>query len=275
MELKVLDFKEFNHIKFKEIEAKYDNDPNPVKFTLDEFKSILSLLFSVQYHTPEVSEEHLHNIADILYEEYPIINITSKFGRQMIENLENDYLEWMNSLSNKSYRIYEMIFNEELNDFVHLALIDYMIIRKFEYGKFFLNEWSKLFFNLDGYSLSMNVVEIIGVFRTKEDALKMLCNKLLKKNPDLSDYEVLFLAFTFKELFYKSDKDSINYAFTNYIVRDTIHELNARIDILKLSMIKEINPNQKTNDNTHNKKNNNDKDIDEEGLNKGKGGPKR
>ena len=275
MELKVLDFKEFNHIKFEEIEAKYENDPNPVKFTLDEFKSIVSLLFSVQYHTPEVSEEHLHNIADILYEEYPIINITSKFGRQMIENLENDYLEWMNSLSNKSYRTYEMIFNEELNDFVHLALIDYMIIRKFEYGKFFLNEWSKLFFNLDGYSLSMNVAEIIGVFRTKEDAFKMLCDKLLKKNPDLSGYEVLFLAFTFKELFYKSDKDSINYALTNFIVRDKIHELNTRIDILKLSMIKEINPNQKTNDNTHNKKNNNDKDIDEEGLNKGKGGPKR
>ena len=121
----------------------------------------------------------------------------------------------------------------------------------------------------------MNVAEIIGVFRTKEDAFKMLCDKLLKKNPDLSGYEVLFLAFTFKELFYKSDKDSINYALTNFIVRDKIHELNTRIDILKLSMIKEINPNQKTNDNTHNKKNNNDKDIDEEGLNKGKGGPKR
>ena len=41
------------------------------------------------------------------------------------------------------------------------------------------------------------------------------------KNPDLSGYEVLFLAFTFKELFYKSDKDSINYALTNFIVRDT------------------------------------------------------
>lgn len=275
MELKVLDFKEFSHIKYEEIESKYENDPNPVTFTLDEFKSIVSLLFSVQYHTPEVSEEHLHNIADILYEEYPIVNITSKFGRQMIENLDNDYLEWMNSLSNKSYRISEMIFNEELNDFVHLALIDYMIIRKFEYGKFFLNEWSKLFFNLDGYSLSLNVVEIMRIFRTKEDALKMLCDKLLKKNPDLSGYEVLFLAFTFKELFYKSDKDSINYALTNYIVRDKIHELNARIAILKLAMVKEISPNNITNSKNINKRNNNDKDIDEEGLNKGKGGPKR
>ena len=130
MELKVLDFKEFNHIKYEEIESKYENDPNPVTFTLDEFKSIVSLLFSVQYHTPEVSEEHLHNIADILYEEYPIVNITSKFGRQMIENLDNDYLDWMDSLSNRSYHISEMIFNEELNDFVHLALIDYVIFPK-------------------------------------------------------------------------------------------------------------------------------------------------
>ena len=63
MELKVLDFKEFNHIEYKKIESKYENNPNPVTFTLDEFKSIVSLLFSVQYHTPEVSEEHLHNIA--------------------------------------------------------------------------------------------------------------------------------------------------------------------------------------------------------------------
>ena len=56
-----------------------------------------------------------------------------------------------------------------------------------------------------------------------------------------------------------------------------MRESSEQVDYLKnrLSMIKEINPNQKTNDNTHNKKNNNDKDIDEEGLNKGKGGPKR
>jgi hypothetical protein len=107
MELKVLDFKEFNHIEYKKIESKYENNPNPVTFTLDEFKSIVSLLFSVQYHTPEVSEEHLHNIAGILYEEYPIVNITSKFGRQMIENLDNDYLDWMDSLSNRSYHISE------------------------------------------------------------------------------------------------------------------------------------------------------------------------
>ena len=41
MELKVLDFKEFNHIEYKKIESKYENNPNPVTFTLDEFKSIV------------------------------------------------------------------------------------------------------------------------------------------------------------------------------------------------------------------------------------------
>lgn len=267
MELKVLNFKEFNHVKFKDIEVKYNNDLNPVKFSLDEFKSIVSLLFSVQYHTLEASEEHLHNIEDILNEEYPIINITSIFGRQMIENLEDeDYLEWMINLSNKSYRLSEMIFDEELKNFIYLALIDYMVIRKFEYGKFFLNEWTKSFFDLVGYSMSANVVEIIEIFRTKEDPLKLLCDQLRKKNPDLSDYEVLLLAFTFKELFYKSEDDSSNYGIANFIIRDKINELNARIEVLKSAMLKEISPNGVTNSNNVIKRNNANNNIEERPL---------
>ena len=51
METKDLDFKEFNHIKYDEIKKKYSNETNPVKFTLDEFKSILSFFyhFSLNY----------------------------------------------------------------------------------------------------------------------------------------------------------------------------------------------------------------------------------
>ena len=36
MELKVLDFKEFNHIEYKKIESKYENNPNPVTFGLQQ-----------------------------------------------------------------------------------------------------------------------------------------------------------------------------------------------------------------------------------------------
>ena len=241
METKVLDFKEYNHIKYDEIKKKYNDETNPVKFTLDEFKSIVSLLFSVEFHTQNVSEEPEENIMAIIHEKYPIINITSKFVRQMIENLEDDYLDWMISLSNKSYQLSEIMNNDDLFWFIDEGLLDYMIIRKFEFGSFFLNEWPKTFINLEGNSMSTNIHEIKRIFNEEEDYLKIISHKILEKNPDLLEYEILLLTFTLKELFSKSDNDSVNYAVVNYMVRDKIHELNARIEKLQLALKNEIN----------------------------------
>ena len=257
MEFKALDFKKYNHIKYTEIEEKYRNDytTNPVKFSEDEFKSILALLFSIRYHLPEISEQQRTKINDIIYESYPIINITSKFGRQLIENLESEYLDWFNSLLNKSYLLSKVFIDKELKDFVHVALIDYLIIRKIEYGKFFLNEWSKTIIDTKGYFFNTHSNRIKNSLDGNTDSLKIISSKIQAANPKLPIDEGLLLVFTLKEYFIKSNNAEIEYAITNYIVRDKIHDLNLRSTIYKSTINEVIN--QKWN------------------LNKGKGGQSR
>ena len=241
MEIKALNFKEYHHVKYTETVQKYINDfnKNPVKFSEDEFKSILSLLFSIRYHLPEISEQQRTKINDIIYESYPIINITSKFGRQMIENLENEYLDWFNDLLNKSFLMSNFFDNKELNDFVHVALIDYLTIRKIEYGKFFLNEFSKIIIDKSGYFFNTYSDRIKDSLKGNTDSLKIISSKIQEANPKLSIDEGLLLVFTLKEYFIKSNNAEFEYAITNYIVRDKIHELNLRRYIYK-STVKDV-----------------------------------
>lgn len=149
MEIKPLVFKSYDYVKWINIRKKYNNEYNttPVFLTEIELKSILALLFSIRYNYPIINEKSKDEIKFILIDEHPITRIPSVFGHQMLENLDKEHMEWFNRLHNKSYLLSEIFIDSELNEFVHLALIDYMAIRKFEYGKFFLNKLSKSIFD--------------------------------------------------------------------------------------------------------------------------------
>lgn len=233
MELKVLEFKEYIHVTYSEMVEKHKKDfqTEPINLTVDEFKSLLSILFSIHYHLPEISKDQKDNINATLYEKNDIVNITAKFGRQMIENLDTNYNEWLNSLQKESYILSKVLIDNRLTDFVNMALIDYMIIRKFEYGKYFLNQWSKSI--VDSRNLFLHFDRIKRAVENKTDSMKIIGNIIQKANPNLSINEGLLLVFTLKEIILKPINSYGDYALTNFIVRDNIHDLSLKQNIFK------------------------------------------
>jgi hypothetical protein len=238
MEIKPLVFQSYHHIKFLDIKKKNIEEYNSKSVSLSEIelKSILALLFSIRYHYPNITQQQIGMADDVVSERYPITNITSKFGHQIIENLDKDNQEWLNILQDKRYLLSKIFLDSELNDFVHMALIDYMAIRKIEYGKFFLNEWSKSIIDTTGYFFDAYSKDIISALESNSNKLQLIADKIYEVNSNLKVSESLILVFTLNEYFSKSNNSEVSYAITNYIVRDNIHELNQKRSIYRTTI---------------------------------------
>lgn len=258
METKDLDFKEFNHIKYDEIKKKYSNETNPVKFTLDEFKSILSLIFSVKfnvdYYSPGVrnwmkkNPKYEKHKMQILNEKFPIINITSKFGRQIIENFEGENLEEFKIFSERSYVVSEIIDTKkasELNIFVENQLVKYMLYCNFQYGKFFLNNWENYFSDLIENLEEKKIKKIKNILKDK-DFYKKIEFLLIKEDPNLEETELILLTCLLKEMLCKTENKttSDHYVFAAFLIKGRLHSINERTDVLKLIVKNVINNNQ-------------------------------
>ena len=245
MEIKPLVFKSYDYVKWINIRKKYKDeyDSKPVFLTEIELKSILAILFSIRYNYPIINEKSKDEIKFILIDEHPITRIPSVFGHQMLENLDKEHIEWFNRLHTKSYLLSEIFIDSELNEFVHLALIDYMAIRKFEYGKFFLNKLSKSIFDSNEVSTNSITEKIKDTLNNTSNKLEFIADKILKANPMTDIKDLLIMSFAFNEYFSKSSNKDVVYAITNYIVKENIYLLSIKKNIFKEAINKTIKRN--------------------------------
>lgn len=245
MEIKPLVFKSYDYVKWINIRKKYKDeyDSTPVFLTEIELKSILALLFSIRYNYPIINEKSKDEIKFILIDEHPITRIPSVFGHQMLENLDKEHIEWFNRLHSKSYLLSEIFIDSKLNEFVQLALIDYMAIRKFEYGKFFLNKLSKSIFDSNEVSTNSVTEKIKDTLNNTSNKLEFIADKIRRDNPFLDIKDLLIMSFAFNEYFSKSSNSDIIYAITNYIVKENIYVLSIKKNIFKDAINKTIKRN--------------------------------
>lgn len=245
MEIKPLVFKNYDYIKWNDIKKKYreEYNLNPVKLTETELKSILAVLFSIRYHYPVIEEHQKVEVDVILTGSIPISSTTSKFGLVLLENLDNDNQNWFNFLKGKSYLLSKIFSDFELNEFIRLAMIDYMAIRKFEYGKFFLSEYSKSIIDTSDYFFESRAERVKRTLDITSNKLEFVANKILKENTVMSSKDLLIMSFTFNEYFSKSSNKDVVYAITNYIVRDNFFELIVKKKIFKEKINKTLGTN--------------------------------
>lgn len=245
MEITPLVFKNYDYVKWINIRKKYkeEYDSTPVFLTEIELKSILALLFSIRYNYPIINQKSKDEIKFILIDEHPITRIPSVFGHQMLENLDKEHIEWFNQLHSKSYLLSQIFIDSKLNEFVHLALIDYMAIRKFEYGKFFLNKLSKSIFDSNEVSTNSVTEKIKDTLNNTSNKLEFIADKILKANPMTDIKDLLIMSFAFNEYFSKSSNKDMVYAITNYIVKENIYVLSIKKNIFKDAINKTIKRN--------------------------------
>ena len=228
MEIKHLEFKDYNHISFLEMHNKYSNisDEKFVKFTLDELKSLLALQFSKRYHFLNDENDRKILFNAIFNEKYSIINTTRDFGRQILENLDDYKKEWLNSLADMKYNFTSFMNEPELVEFVEANLLDYMTFRSFEYGEFFMRRFSREVVNL--YNLDFYSPSILRNLKNEEYPLEKIAEKVYKNDSLLSTQEQLVLSFLLEEKLLKTKLNPIQYGLVCYIAKRQILKLHIR-----------------------------------------------
>lgn len=255
MEIKALEFKDYNYISLSEIANKNLDikDKEPIKLTLDELKTVLALQFSFRYHLSKNVKDNDLTFKAIINENFPLINTTRDFGRQILENLDDSKKDWLNSLAEEKYNYKSLMTYPELVDFVEMNLLDYMTFRSFEYGEFFMKRFSREVINL--YNLDFYSPSILKDLKNEQYPLGKIAEKVYKSNPLFSTQEELLLSFVLEENLLKTKLNPIQYGLVNYIAKEQILKLHIRIKFYKETINKIL--------------------VMKWNLNKGMGGPRR
>lgn len=240
----VLKTNEFEHINIQVIARKYlanYYENGKVKFTDDELKSILSLMFAYQLHLPELEKQSKEDRLIFLSEQNDYFNISRKFGRLLLENLVGYNLEWFNELKKQSFMLVTVGSDEHLNDFVEEALIDQMNMRQWEYGKYFFQSYSKILDSSksnqknQGNQSNQNLVQFWDNLYDKMDRIK----------ETIENYEAVLMGFYIKSKIEKQDLNMQNYFLLGRISSQKMYYLFKREQNLKQALNELLSLDQK------------------------------
>ena len=234
MELKSLEIKNINQISLKDINSKYftQKESHLIKFIPTEFKSLLALRFACSYHIPFVdNEEELIN--ETYHESSLFLNITTKFGRQLIANLEDDESKKIYYfLRNREYN-YDSFFNDfQIEDFVEEILINQMTFRNLEYGKYFLNYFTRIIIEKD-YEVDSDIKLKIDSLKKSKTPVKNIISQLEKNSKNISTPEGLLLTLALKKYLLDIKVSAVEYGLVNLIARQKILILTKNIQQYK------------------------------------------
>jgi hypothetical protein len=239
MYIKCLEIEEINQIALQDINVKYltQKDTSNIKFTPDEFKSLLALKFAYNYHVPFV-DNNKELINKTYLENSLFLNFTTKFGRQLIANLEDDESKKIYyNLRNREYN-YNSFFNDsQIIDFVEEILINQMAFRNLEYGKYFLNHFSNNIIE-NNYNNHSNFKLNIDFLIKNETPVNNIVSQLEKSTKNISIPEALLLTFALKEYLLDTKANAVEYGLVNLIARQKILILTKNIQQYK-NIVKE------------------------------------
>ena len=239
MYIKCLEIERINQIAFHDINLKYltQKDASNIKFTPDEFKSLLALKFAYNYHLPFV-DNNKELINKTYFENSLFLNFTTKFGIQLIANLDDDESKKIYyHLSNREYN-YKSFFNDfQIIDFVEEILINQMAFRNLEYGKYFLNYFSNYVIE-NNYKNHSDFKHNIDFLLKNETPVNIIISQLEKKSNNISTPEGLLLTLVLKKYLLDIKVNALEYGLVNLIARQKILILAKNIQQYK-NIVKE------------------------------------
>ena len=150
------------------------------------------------------------------------LNITTKFGRQLIANLEDDESKKIyNYLLNREYSYNSFFDDSQIDDFVDEILINQMAFRNLEYGKYFLNYFTRIIVE-KGYEVDSDIKLKIDSLKKSKTPLKNILSQLEKNLKNISTPEGLLLALALKKYLLDIKVSAVEYGLVNLIARQKI-----------------------------------------------------
>lgn len=250
MEYRKLNFKRYEYLLLNDFLG--NNNKEQIQFNDLEFKSLLSVIFAVRFHLQEYQAIHSEE-SKFFSETNNFFNITSRFGRFLIENLEGFKLECFQDLLKKTYNRDKVIINEDLIEFVEENLINQLVVREWEYGQYVLQETFHLIVDDKNWTRQSNI--LLKPSMIKEIFLNSIARDLKKTNTLITVQEAFLIYFVLKEKILPEKMSFYDYSIISQIAQQKMIVLNKRHMTLKESLSEAISLNFT--------------------LNRGKGGPKR
>ena len=221
-----------------------------VYFSDQDFKSLLALSFAIELHGNYLEQLPGTDLKNFNLDSNRYFEITINFGLILLDNLSEFKKEWFNTLLSKQYKLGDFFKYPEIKEFTQEALIDQLNVRQWEYGRYFLESFSKIM----GSSI---VRQPIKSTQSRGEFWDLMYKKMDAIKEPIENYEAVLLAFFIKKHIEKQDLNMRDYFLLGSIACQKMHLIFKRELNLKQAINEIVSLDQN--------------------LNKGKrrGGPKR
>lgn len=203
VEFWLLQPKKTEYTLFKTLIKKYSSTEHN-SFTEQDFKSILALSFAIELHIRSLANSNTSDSIEFISDTNPYFKISIDFGLTLLDNLNDFKLEWFDKLLYQPYKFVDIFRNPDIKEFTHEALIDQMNVRRWEYGKYFLESFSQI---MDKTLLNQSLMAL----QSQENFWDIMYQKMDKIKEPIENYEAVLLSFFFKNQIEKQNLNMRDY----------------------------------------------------------------
>jgi hypothetical protein len=203
VEFELLQPRKTGYILFNLLIKKYSSAEYN-RFSEQDFKSILALSFAIELHLDSISNSSAPDRKVFISDTNPYFKISIDFGLTLLDNLNDFEKERFDNLLSQPYKFEGIFRNPDIKEFTHETLIDQMNVRRWEYGKYFLESFTQI---MDKTLLNQSFKALQG----QENFWDIMYQKMDKIKEPLENYEAVLLAYFIKNHIEKQDLNMRDY----------------------------------------------------------------
>lgn len=203
VEFEILSPKKTTYILYENLQKKY-LDSESIFFTEQELKSLMARSFAVVLHIADSEKLSESDRKNFISDSNRYFKISIDFGLILLDNIKDFNKDWFEKLQSKAFIKSNSSSSSDVFDFINEALIDQMNVRRWEYGKYFLEAFSEF---MDKSLLNQPIKPL----QSHENFWDIMYQKMYKIKEPLENYEAVLLAYFIKNHIEKQDLNMRDY----------------------------------------------------------------
>lgn len=222
-EFRVLNPKKTNYVPYDTLIKKYQNSEK-INFQEQELKSIIAFVFALKLHNesfqkipPEINKMFL-NVTNIY------LQTSIDFGLTLLDNVTGSNNKTLKMLLSKTYTNENILLRPEFTYFTDEILFSQMNIRRWEYGRYFLENFAS--------KMEVTKKNTLGI-ANNGDFWGVMLDKMTKIKTEIDNYEAVLLAYLLKNKLEKQELYMDDYSLLGNIAIQKMSFINKREQVLK------------------------------------------